>query len=67
MLKYYTSAKTVFPDDLRPKRQLLPVDAFKKFEDLPSNKNIVLTKEGLMIVKLPTDSIEVPKGSISPG
>ena len=37
-----------YPPNLRPPRKVLPIDAFKDFHDLPSNKKFNITSSGLI-------------------
>ena len=44
-----------YPSHLRPPKKLLPVDVFKDFSDLPSNKKFNMTTNGLIILTLRYD------------
>ena len=55
-----------YPPNLRPPRKVLPVDAFKDFSDLPSNKKIDLTSSGLIKMTFRYDEIGKPEGTLLP-
>ena len=55
ILKRYTNPRMYYPSHLRPPKKLLPVDVFKDFSDLPSNKKFNMTTNGLIILTLRYD------------
>lgn len=55
ILKRYTNPRMYYPAHLRPPKKLLPVDFFKDFSDLPSNKKITITSNGLIYMNLRYD------------
>jgi hypothetical protein len=51
---------------LRPAKKILPIDAFKDFEDLPSIRRLQLTSSGLMTITLRQNEIAKPEGTLLP-
>lgn len=66
ILKRYTNPRMYYPPNLRPPKKLLPLDVFKDFQDLPYNKKINLTNQGLIVVSLRFDEIGKTEGTHLP-
>ena len=66
ILKRYTNPRMHYPAHLRPPKKLLPIDVFKDFSDLPSNKRIVITGQGLIILSFRYDEMAKPEGTMLP-
>ena len=47
-MKRYTNHRMFYPSNLRPPKKPLPLDVFKEFSDLPSNRKINITASGLL-------------------
>ena len=55
-----------YPNNSRPPKKPLPLDLFKDFSHLPSNKRIYLTSNGLLQITFRYDEIEKPEGTLLP-
>ena len=55
-----------YPPHLRPPKKMLPLDIFKEFSDLPSNKKLNMTSGGLIQVNFRYDEIAKPEGTMLP-
>jgi hypothetical protein len=49
-----------YPPQLRPPKKIMPLDFFKEFAELPSNKKINITPTGLIILNFRPDEIAKP-------
>lgn len=66
VLKKYTNPRMFYPNNSRPPKKPLPLDLFKQFSNLPSNKRIILTSTGLLQITFRYDEIEKPVGTLLP-
>lgn len=48
ILRRYTNPRMYYPTNLRPPKKMLPLDVFKDFSDLPSNRKFDITSNGLI-------------------
>lgn len=48
ILRRYTNPRMCYPPNLRPPKKMLPIDVFKDFSDLPSNRKFDITSSGLI-------------------
>ena len=55
-----------YPSNLRPPKKSLPLDVFKEFADLPSNKKLTITPSGLIILNFRYDEMAKPQGTMLP-
>ena len=55
-----------YPANLRPPKKTLPLDVFREFHDLPSNKRLTLTPTGLIQMSFRYDEIGKPEGTMLP-
>lgn len=66
ILKKYTNHRMYYPPHLRPPKKVLPIDVFREFADLPSNRRITITTEGLIQVNFRYDELAQPEGTMLP-
>ena len=66
ILKRYINPRMHYPSHLRPPKKLLPVDVFKDFADLPYNRRINITTQGLIILSFRYDEMAKPEGTMLP-
>ena len=66
ILKRYINQRMHYPAHLRPPKKLLPIDVFKDFSDLPYNRRINITAQGLIILSFRYDEMAKPEGTMLP-
>lgn len=65
-MKKYTNPRIYYPSNLRPPKKPLSWDSFKEFSELPYNKRIVITPQGLILMSFRYDEIAKPQGTFLP-
>ena len=66
LLRQYLNPRTIFPTQLRPPPKLVSPERFEAFSDLPFNRLIVATEDGLLQVYLMNNAIAKPQGTLPP-